>query len=199
MNNITALPATPTAKEPPKRRAIRRRSGAWALIFSVALASSIALAVLLCAAVLLYDGPLLSFGSGGIWIGRAPDPLAGLLPLTAFSSGQRQAGAVAVALLAMPAIFILFHLQRLFRLYAAGAVFTPANARRLKAVGLGLALYAFTPFLANRLVMFAGVTNDPVWFHFDEVMALLLGALLFVVADVMEFGREIERDRDGFV
>lgn len=99
----------------------------------------------------------------------------------------------------MPAIFILFHLRRLFRLYAEGAVLTPANARHLKSIGLGLILYAFAPFVANRLIMFVGVTNDPVWFHLDEVMAFLLGALLFVIADVMEFGREIELDRDGFI
>ena len=201
MSNITSLelPETPTITEPLKRRLLRRRSQAWALIFSLALALSIMLAVLLCGGVLFYDGPLLSFGPGGIWIGLAPEDAAGLLPLTAFSSSQRQLGAVAVALLAMPAIFILFHLRRLFRLYAEGVVFARANARHLKFVGLGLVLYAFAPLVANRLVMFAGVTNDPVWFHFDEVMALLLGALLFVVADVMEFGREIELDRDGFV
>jgi len=201
MSNITSLelPSAPAAQEPPRRRAIRRRSRGWALVFSVALALSVALPVLLGAAVLFYDGPLLSFGSGGIWIGRAPDEVAGLLPLTAFSSSQRQAGTVAVALLAMPAIFVLFHLRQLFRLYAAGSVFTRANARRLKAVALGLALYAFAPFLANRLVMYAGVTSDPAWFHFDEIMALLLGALLFVIADVMELGGEIELDRDGFV
>jgi succinate dehydrogenase/fumarate reductase cytochrome b subunit len=121
------------------------------------------------------------------------------MPLTAFSPVQRICGALAIGFLAMPMIFILFHLRALFRLYAEGIVFAPANARRLRLAGLGLILYAFAPFVANRMILIAGVTNDPAWLHFDEALALLLGALFFVAARVAAFGREIEQERDTFV
>jgi K+-transporting ATPase A subunit len=123
----------------------------------------------------------------------------GLMPLTSFTAIQRCAGAFAIGLLAMPILFILFHLRALFLLYAEGIVFAPANARRLRFAGLGLALYALAPFVANRTILLAGVTADPAWLHIDEALALLLGALLFVAAQVAAFGREIEQERDGFV
>ena len=119
--------------------------------------------------------------------------------LTAFSTVQRLSGALAIGFLAMPITFILFHLRALFRLYAEGIVFAPANARRLRFAGFGLILYALAPFVANRTILLAGVTADPAWLHFDEALALLLGGLLFVVAHIAAFGREIEQERDGFV
>ena len=39
--------------------------------------------------------------------------------------------------------------ERLFRLYADGIVFVPANDRQIKAVGIGLIAYSAAPFLAN--------------------------------------------------
>ncbi len=198
MNNIVFFEPV-GAEEEPIRRAIRRRSRCLAILLSAALALAIAFALALIGAVLLYDGPLLAVGPGGIWFGRAPDESASLLPLTAFSSLQRLIGAFALTLLTAPAIFIFFHLRALFRLYSAGIVFAAANARHIKSTGVGLVAYAIAPFLANRSIRLAGVTVDPVWFHIDEAQAVFLGALLFVIANVMEFGHEIERERDGFV
>ena len=119
--------------------------------------------------------------------------------MRAFTFAQRLVGAFALTLLAAPAASIFFHLRGLFRLYARGVVFAAANARRIKHVGIGLLACALMPFLANRLVWPAGARIDPVWFHLDELQAATLGALLFVIADVMQFGREVEQERDGFV
>ena len=47
--------------------------------------------------------------------------------------------------------------------------------------------------------MLAGHGVDMAWFHASEAQALVMGAVLFVIAQVMEVGREIEQDRDGFV
>ncbi len=202
MNNVVNFEPPPPAEivEPsPSKRAIRRWSRAFSRLFALALLLFAGFALLLGWAVFAYDGPFLSFGPGGIWIGRAPDTAMGLMPLTAFSPVQRICGALAVGFLAMPIIFILLHLRALFRLYAEGIVFAPANARRLRLAGLGLILYAFAPFVADRMILIAGVTNDPAWLHFDEALALLLGALFFVGAHVAAFGREIEQERDTFV
>ncbi|WP_244441405.1 DUF2975 domain-containing protein [Methylosinus trichosporium] len=121
------------------------------------------------------------------------------MALSAFAPSQRLAGAVAICLLTTPIMFILHEARGLFRLYADGIVFAFENARRIKFMGVGLILYSAAPFVANRVIILAGVTSDPIWFHLDEVMSLIFGTLAFVIADVMEFGREIEQERDGFV
>ncbi len=197
MTNIVAF-EPPDIEQPPETP-LRQRSRLFATLFGALLVLSLVFSVALATAVVFYDGPWLAAGPGGVWIGRAPDVSAGLLPLTAFTSLQRCTGALALMLLVAPAAFIFFELRELFRLYAAGIVFAPANARCVKWIGVGLVGYAFAPFVANRLVRLAGVFIDPVWFHMDEVQAAVIGALLFVIADVMRFGREIEQERDGFI
>jgi hypothetical protein len=201
MENVVPfqLPEAACEAEPPKRHAIRRPSGFLASALTFALSMTAAFSMLLAAAILFYDGPLLSFGPGGLWVGHAPDPAVGRVALFVFSFWQRLAGAFAVLLLTAPIIFIFHHARALFRLYAAGTVFAPACARRIKLMGVGLIFYSVVPFVANRAILIAGVTNDPVWFHLDEVTSLLFGALAFVIANVMEFGHEIEQERDGFI
>lgn len=200
MNVISMpLPTAPTVEEPPKRQKIRKRSRVLARVFQIAFGGSIVFALLLAGAVAFYDGPFLSFGPGGIWFGQAPESAPGLVALTGFSLTQRLAGAAAVLTLASPAALILHSLWRLFRLYATGILFDPVNALHIKSVAVGLMAYAFAPFAANRLIVLFGITNDPVWFHVDQIVSFLLGCLLFVIAEIITFGGEIELDRDGFV
>lgn len=201
MDNVTLFPSRQTAvmQDQAKRLVIRRRSGLLAAGLTLALVATAALTLILAAAALLYDGPLLSFGPGGLWIGREPDPAAGRTALSVFTPSQRLMGAVAICILTAPIMFILHQARELFRLYASGIVFAFANARRIKFMGVGFILYSVAPFVANRVIILAGVTNDPAWFHLDEVMSLIFGVLAFVIADVMEFGHEIEQERDGFI
>lgn len=201
MGNVVPFQSVRTASAPeqPGRLAIRRRSRILAAALTIALALTIACVLSLAGGVLFYDGPLLSFGPGGLLIGLEPDPTVGRVALAIFSSGQRLAGALAVLLLGAPITFILFHARALFRLYREGTVFASANARRIKLMGVGLISYSATPFVAHHVIILAGVTNDPVWFHFDEAIALIFGVLAFVIANVMEFGCEIEQERDGFI
>lgn len=194
-----SIDADGSVTEQPGRVAIRRRSRISATALTIALALTIACALSLVGGVLFYDGPLLSFGPGGLWIGLTPDPTGGRVSLTVFSLGQRLAGALAVVVLAAPVAFIPFHARVLFRLYGQGTVFAPANARRLKLIGAGLISYSVAPFVAHHVIILAGVTNDPRWFHFDEAIALIFGVVVFVIANVMEFGCEIEQERDGFI
>ncbi|TLG71564.1 DUF2975 domain-containing protein [Methylocystis sp. B8] len=199
MTNVVQIPQPMTPLEPARRQAIRRRSAQLAAALTWTFFIALCATALLTTAVLFYDGPMLSFGPGGLWIGHGPDPALGRVSLSTFTFAQRLAGALAIAFLTAPVLAVVHYARRLFQLYAEGVVFTPANARLIKSMAVGLAAYAFAPFAANRTILLAGLTNDPVWFHADEVLALVFGALAYVVADVMEFGHEIERDRDGFI
>jgi hypothetical protein len=98
-----------------------------------------------------------------------------------------------------PAILVLANLRGLFRLYAAGTVFARENADHIKRMGQWLIVYAVAPFLSVQLLTLVDCAVDRAWFHMVEVQALVLGGILLVIAQVMEAGREIELDRDGFV
>jgi hypothetical protein len=66
-------------------------------------------------------------------------------------------------------------------------------------MGQWLIVYALAPFLSVQLLILLECAADRTWFHLVEVQALVLGGILLVIAQVMEAGREIEQDRDGFV
>lgn len=189
----------PPPFEPPLRRRLRRNSEILVALLSALLTATIAFGVALVVIALFYEGDYISFGPGGLWFGLPPDAGAGRVALSAFSAPQRLAGAFALTLLIAPAAYILLCLRKLFRLYSCGVVFSPGNAQCLKQTGLGLIAYAFAPFCANRIAILAAVGNDPSWFHLYEIQAAILGALVFVIADVMRCAHEIEAERDGFV
>lgn len=199
MTKVLQLPRQTAHAEPPRRKMIKRHSALLATALAWTFSITLCAAALLMATALFYQGDAVSFGPGGLWIGYGPDATLGRVSLTTLSITQRFAGVFAIAILATPVMIVLHCMRRLFDLYADGVVFTPANARFIKFMAAGLVSYAFAPFAAHHAIAFAGLTNDPIWFHADEVLALVFGALAYVVADVMEFGHEIERDRDGFV
>lgn len=199
MTNIRQMPLQAAPLEPPRRRAIRRRSAFLAASLAWTFSAALCATALLIGTALFYQGEFVSFGPGGLWFGYGPDAALGRVSLAAFTATQRCAGALAIAFLTTPVLIVLHFARRLFQLYAEGVVFTSANARLIKFMAGGLCAYAFAPLAANRTIHLAGITSDPVWLHADEVLALVFGALAYVVADVMEFGHEIERDRDGFV
>ncbi len=84
-------------------------------------------------------------------------------------------------------------MRGLFGLYAGGIVFARENAAHLKRIGVWLVVYPFAKFAANMLFRLAGGT-DKTWFRRRVVDALILGVIVFAIAQVMEFGREIEQD-----
>ncbi len=111
----------------------------------------------------------------------------------------RVGGILAVILQFTPGAMLLKQLRDLFRLYAQGVVFSHCNALLLKHTAAWLIAYAATPFLSHVLLSTTDLIVDQVWFHADQVKALVVGLLLFGIAQVMEFGHEIERDRDGII
>jgi hypothetical protein len=110
----------------------------------------------------------------------------------------RLSGIVDVFIVMTPLIFVFWHLRGLFRLYAAGVVFVRENAQHLKRIGVWLIAYPFAKFAANLLFQAAGGA-DHHWFYMEEVYALGLGIIVVAIAQVMEFGHEIEQEKDSFI
>jgi hypothetical protein len=151
-------------------------------------------------AVGVFYGDHVRVGSEGVQIYLHPHLRD--IPGTVLFSSQPMithlAGFADILLATAPAVFIFWHLRGLFRLYAAGIVFARQNAAHLKDVGLWLLFYPLIKFAANLIFRLAGGT-DKAWLHMESVYALVLGLIVFVIAQVMEFGHEIEQEKDSFI
>ncbi len=197
---VTMMPSLGEADRPIHRR-IQARSRIFQHLFTGLLWLVTAVTALLVLAALFYRGDHVLVTASGVDIVLGPAPA---VPPDAISLGQmalrlRFGGAVALLAQFGPAILVLANLRGLFRLYAAGIVFAGENAGYIKRIGQWLIAYAVAPFISVQLLILADCAVDRAWFHLVEVQALVLGGILLVIAQVMEAGREIEQDRDGFV
>jgi hypothetical protein len=122
----------------------------------------------------------------------------GMSWLAALPLSTRIAGIIDVALALLPLGFVVLNLRGLFQLYASGIVFARENAQHLKRIGLWLLAYPFAKFGANFIFQAFG-GPDRAWFSSLLLFSLLLGAIVFVIAEVMEKGEAIERERAEFV
>ena len=66
-------------------------------------------------------------------------------------------------------------------------------------MGFCLILDAAAPFLCHLVLSATGYEIDRMWAHMAAAQELVLGAVVFVIAAVMQAGHEIEQDREGFV
>jgi hypothetical protein len=135
-------------------------------------------------------------GGQVVWNGPAP---RGYLMVSGLPLMQRLAHMPIGVLNAAPTLIVLFGLHRLFGLYARGVVFARENAAYLKLIGGGLVFSALAPGLGVFLLTSLGLVIDRVWLHPSTFQALVLGGIVYVIAEVMQLGREIEEDRKGFV
>ena len=119
----------------------------------------------------------------------------------------KRLGGFAIAMIpATAAIVGLMALRRLFRLYAAGAVFTHANTRALRQFSACVLAYALARPLAYSLtVLLMTFDNPPGQRHFavqmssGELTALFLGILFLAIAWVMDEAREIAEEQAQIV
>jgi len=187
---------------PPRHQRLRRRSLILSAIFNGLfwfVAASVAAMLLMD---LFYHGHNVAFGpeGGQISIPGPVDPLPpGYVWWSDVTLPYRLAGLFALITQYGPAVMVMYHLRGLFRLYAQGIVFAEENARAFKRMGQWLIAYAVTPFLSVQVLILIDLAIDRAWFHNAELYALGLGCVLFVIAEVMEAGREIEQERDEFV
>jgi hypothetical protein len=177
----------------------------FAALFTGLLWLTAAVTALFVLAALFYTGHNVLVGAEGvdIVIGGTPTVRPGAQSLGDFATRFRIGGVFALVMQMTPAIMVLANLRGLFRLYAAGTVFDRENANRIKRIGQWLIAYAAAPLVSVELMILVDCAVDRTWFHVVEVEveveALVLGGILLVIAQVMEAGREIEQDRDGFV
>ncbi|HEY3776606.1 MAG TPA: DUF2975 domain-containing protein [Rhizomicrobium sp.] len=198
MSQVIELSAA--APEPPvlPHRGLRLLSRALAILFTLFVAAQI-LWVVAAGLVTIFFSDHVRVGAAGVSIyERKPPPIPGTVLYSSQSALTRAVGMADIVIATVPILLIFWELRGLFRLYARGIVFAQENAALLKRVGLWLVVYPFAKFAANMLFQLAGGT-DKAWFRMELVYALVLGLIVFVIAQVMEFGREIEQEKDSFV
>ena len=194
MSNVIALdqvePRPPTSAQ----IMLRRLSRGLAILFTLAMAFSAVWLVGAFVFSFIYSNHI-RMGAEGAFISvpGVPRPIAGTVLYSSQPFITHLAGFVDVVIAMTPVIFICWHLRGLFGLYAKGIVFARENAAHLKRIGVWLVVYPFAKFAANMLFRLAGGT-DKAWFRGELVDALILGVIVFAIAQVMEFGREIEQD-----
>ncbi|WP_199554845.1 DUF2975 domain-containing protein [Sandaracinobacteroides hominis] len=201
ISNVVHLSPPPLAQpesRPQLKGPMRVASRVLANVLLVS-AALFALAVLgVLVAMVFYRGDGLQIGATGMWLGTGQGPPGyqafGSLPL------HHRLIYVLVGLVRYtPALLILLNLSALFRLYAQGSVFGRSNAMHLRAVGLWLVVDAVLPFVVHLLLSATGYEIDRNWMHIASLQKLFAGAMLFVIAEVMKVGSEIEEERSQFV
>ncbi|HEX2815553.1 MAG TPA: DUF2975 domain-containing protein [Phenylobacterium sp.] len=191
--------APPRPAPMPSFRKIRTASRAFEALFTALFVFFILLAVLSLGMLLFYQGEVISFGPRGGMITTSGHPPPDFTPLGDWRVDQRLAYVPDVIVRAIPSIYLFWCLRSLFRLYGQGQVFTARNATLIKAMGVCLIADAALPFLCHLVLSATGYEIDKAWAHMAAVQELVLGAVVFVIALVMQAGREIEEDREGFV
>ena len=188
----------PETDESPAARRLRVAGRLFGAVFGILLAVNVTLLAVAVWAVLFYGGDHLQIGSTSAWVGAGEAP-AGFRPFAALSLNHRLAYGLVALVRAAPAVMIFWNLRALFRLYERGVVFARENTERIQWVGVLLAADALAPFACHLFLSLTGLEIDRGWLHATSFQELLLGGMVFVIAQVMQLGREIEADRAQFV
>lgn len=194
---IDIAPPQPAAT--PSFRRIRTASRVLEWLFTGLLAVFVALTVFGLGVLFFYHGTILAFGPrGGLITTSGPVP-PDFLPLRDWRLDQRLAYGPVWIVRSAPAVGLFWCLRALFRLYGEAEVFTERTARLIKWMGIWLVADAVAPLLCHLALSATGYEIDKAWAHMKSVEEAVLGAVVFVIALVMQAGREIEEDREGFV
>jgi len=196
MSNVLTI--TRERAEPTSLERLRRLSRGLSVLFQVLVGLALLWAVGGVLVTVFFASNVQVGPEGAYLTFPASHDISGTVLLSEQPWLARIAGIVDVIIATTPIMFGLWHLRGLFRLYARGIVFARDNARHLKQIGLWLLAYPFAKFGANMIFRAAGGT-DLAWFSSTLIYALLLGAVVVVMAEVMAFGHEIEREREEFV
>ncbi|HEV2703662.1 MAG TPA: hypothetical protein VGV09_18700 [Steroidobacteraceae bacterium] len=142
----------------------------------------------------------LSFTAFGVGLFAGPDmhfqsPVS--IPVDTLSLQQRYAAAGLAALCATCNALVLSHLYRLFGLYCRGVVFSQANILRIKGFAMWLVAAAVATNISGRL--FVRVTGINAESTANAALAVIFGAMIYVIAHVMELARQADLERKDFV
>jgi hypothetical protein len=188
-----------------KLQRIRRVSRPLTLLISIALALAVVVPVMQAGVLLLFDqigspAGYVSFSAWGPGLGigdlRAPPPPT-LVPIASLTPYQRLVFSGLTLLCGTCTALVLFQLRALFALYSRGIVFGPENARRIKRFGLWLVASAIVVNLSGRI--FTAVVHAPREGIANAALTVVYGAMIYVIAYVMELGREADLERRDFI
>src|SRR5882724_10214077 len=189
--------APPRPAATPSVRKIRAASRGFEILFAILFAAFVGLAAFSLWVIFFYKGTMVAIGPRGGLITTGPLP-PDFVPFFTWRLDQKLVYAADVIVRAAPTIYLFRYLRSLFRLYGQGQVFTDRTARLIQAMGVCLIADAALPFLCHLALSATGYEIDKLWAHMAAVQELVLGAVVFVIALVMQAGREIEEDREGF-
>lgn len=193
----TVIQIAPTPAAPPAHHLrLQRASRGLSWLFTGLLIAVGLVAAVLIAGVVVYPGDDYRIASSAVWIGTGPPDSVAFHSL---SLPHRMAYAAIGAVRIAPSLMIFWHLRALFGLYGRGEVFGRANGRHLGQIGVWLCVYAVSPLLCHVFLSATGYEIDKNWMHLSSLQAFVLGLLVFVIAQVMQVGREIEEDRKAFI
>jgi hypothetical protein len=184
-------------------RQVRRLSWPFMILLTIVLALVVLVQVPEIVAILFFFHTgdawhaAVSASAGGIglsvWGANQPPGVA----LDSLSLGQRSALALLAALCTTCGGLAIFHLRQLFALYSRGEVFAAANIGHIKQFGLWLVASGVMINVADRL--FPMITGEPSHGFANAVMAVVYGGMTWVVARVMELGRQADVERREFI
>jgi hypothetical protein len=199
MADVLALnPSLP--EEGLSHRRLRKLSSVLALMFGgILVLFAFFVVAIFGTGLLLPDHVMIGTRGTSILLGRLPPLYPGAVRLSQLPFITWLAGAFALVIEMAPIFFVLRHLRGLFLLYASGTVFARKNALHLKRIGIWLIAYPFTILTGNTLFLLAGGADRASWFHLSEIQAPILGLIVLAIALVMEFGHDIEQEKDSFI
>jgi hypothetical protein len=202
----TAIDLAPEARA---LQRIRTVSQPIRILISLVLALAIVVPIFQVVVVLFLANHLgsfrafVSFGAGGVGLNVANADqqlhLQGLaqIPLDTLSIAQRLIVAALDGLCATCTALALIHLRSLFVLYSRGVVFAANNIRHIKRFGMWLVVAAIAINLAGRL--FVWTTHAAIFGTANAALIVVLGAMIYVIAYVMELGRQADLERKDFL
>ena len=186
----------------PALRPVRRLSRPFMILLTIALGLAVLVKGAEILAILFFHGGdawHASVGSsdGGIGFSLAGRDQPPGVALESLSFGQRSALALLAALCTIGSGLALFHLRQLFALYSRGEVFSRGNVSHIKWFGLWLALAAIMINVTDRL--FPMITGEPSHGFANAAMGVVYGGMIWVIARVMELGRQADQERREFI
>jgi hypothetical protein len=224
LETLMAISLDASAQPAPsaKLQRIRRISRPLMLILTAVLAATIAFVLSQAGELVLFDQlgkpaayvSFSAFWGPGLEMWQLDSPPATLVPVAALTPLQRLAHAGLILLDGANTALMLLNLRGLFALYSRGVVFARENARCMKGFGLWLVVGAVVTNLSGRIftavihaplegisnaVLSEGAANAALSGFVNAAMSVVYGAMIYVIAHVLELGREAELERREFI
>jgi hypothetical protein len=197
---MTDMAAAPSIADLKRVQALSRPIY-WLLSLALGLLLFVQIPLILAILFLFYGGEWRAWATFsetglGLSIVRGADAAPGVA-LETLDFWKRSGLALLAAACAGCSALMLFHLRQLFGLFTRGAVFAKANTRHLQRFALWLAAAAIVANVSSRL--FEAITDVPPSGVANAVLAVVIGAMIYVVARVMELATEADEERKDFI